>query len=153
MIETPDPKPAAPVKTDPAAFAGARILVTEDNKVNQKVIKVLLKKLGCEVDVAENGREALDRIAEKRYDLVFMDCQMQVMDGYEATRRIRASERDGEHLTVVAMTANAMEGDRERCLETGMDEYIPKPINRPAIVKLLSRYLVDAKATPEPAEV
>jgi len=114
----------------------------------------MLEKLGCRVDVAANGSEALAMTDSLPYDIVFMDCQMPVMDGFEATRRIR--QRDGldRHLPIVAMTANAMEGDRERCLAAGMDDYIPKPVVKPALVQALERFLpmlaeANAPSSPE----
>jgi signal transduction histidine kinase/DNA-binding response OmpR family regulator len=106
-----------------------RILIVEDNAVNQRVAVALLARAGYVTEVAYNGHEALAAIARIPFDLVLMDCQMPVMDGLEATRQLRQREkRTGGHLPVVAMTANAMEGDRERCLEAGMDDYVAKPI-------------------------
>lgn len=106
-----------------------RILLTEDNPVNQKLALRLLEKRGHFVTIANNGREALDVIEREQFDVVLMDVQMPEMDGFEATKRIRARERDtGGHLPIVAMTAHAMKGDRERCLEVGMDSYISKPL-------------------------
>jgi len=105
------------------------VLVVEDNPVNQKVTLGLLRKLGYCSEVASNGEEALAALERRPFDLVLMDCQMPVMDGYETTRRIRAEERGARRLPIVAMTANAMAGDRERCLESGMDDYLAKPIS------------------------
>jgi PAS domain S-box-containing protein len=129
----------------PAPVAGGpvkvRVLLAEDNAVNQKVALVMLKKLGIEADVAATGIEALDALVGVSYDLVLMDCQMPQMDGYEATRRIRERERGSRRLPVVAMTANAMVGDRERCLDVGMDDHIPKPVRMEALHRALSRWL------------
>ena len=113
-----------------AAGAGSlRVLLTEDNIVNQKLAVRLLEKRGHSVVVAGNGREALEALARERFAVVLMDVQMPEMDGFEATRRIRERERTtGEHVPIVAMTAHAMKGDRERCLEEGMDGYISKPL-------------------------
>ncbi len=120
-------------------FADLRILVVEDNVVNKRVVELQLKRLGCVAKYAANGEEALAQLNEEEFDLVFMDCQMPGMDGYEATRCIRKSA----HLSktfVVAMTANSMKGDREKCLEAGMDDYLGKPIN----IDLLREKLVEA---------
>jgi signal transduction histidine kinase/CheY-like chemotaxis protein len=107
----------------------SRILIVEDNAVNQRVAVALLARAGYVTEVAYNGQEALAAIARIPFDLVLMDCQMPVMDGLEATRQLRAREaRSGDHLPVIAMTANAMEGDREKCLAAGMDDYVAKPI-------------------------
>jgi len=93
------------------------------------------------VDVAANGREVIDMLQNTAYDLVFMDCQMPEMDGYEATAAIRQAEREsGNHLAIVAMTANAMQGDRERCISAGMDDYITKPIRREAIQEMIQKW-------------
>jgi signal transduction histidine kinase/CheY-like chemotaxis protein len=129
----PPPTAIGPVK--------ARVLLAEDNLVNQKVALVMLQKLGIEADVAATGTEALDALVGVAYDLVLMDCQMPEMDGFEATRRIRERERGSRRLPVVAMTANAMVGDRERCLEAGMDDHIPKPVRMEALHHALVRWL------------
>ena len=106
-----------------------RILLVEDNLTNQKVALGILIKIGYQVDVAANGQEALKAFEKKRYDLILMDLQMPKMDGYAATAAIRkAEEKTGLHLPIIAMTAHAMRGDRELCLEKGMDDYISKPI-------------------------
>ena len=109
-----------------------RILVVEDNIINQMVARKMLSKLGYDVDVAANGEEALQSLERQPYDLIFMDCQMPVMDGYTATQLIRRSKRlkvNGQKIKIVAMTANVMEGDREKCMDAGMDDYISKPVN------------------------
>jgi CheY-like chemotaxis protein len=120
------------VDTSDAPHAGARVLVAEDHPVNRLLAVKLLERLGCSVDVAQNGAEAVDMSNGSEYAAIFMDCQMPEVDGYEATGRIRRREADGgEHVPIVAMTANTMEGDRERCIDAGMDDYLPKPL-RPA---------------------
>ena len=122
----------------PPGLAHTRVLVVEDNAVNQKVAQRMLERLGCRVDVAGDGRAALDLLATIPYDLVLMDVQMPVMDGLEATRELRRRERgSGHHRPVVAMTAHAMESDRERCLEAGMDDYISKPVRRRDLLRVL----------------
>ncbi|WP_169447715.1 hybrid sensor histidine kinase/response regulator [Luteimonas mephitis] len=118
---------------DAATLRKARVLLVEDNPVNLMVGQRLLGVLGITCDTASNGEAALMRMSASRYDLVLMDCQMPVMDGYTATRRWRESEAlaaDGRHLPIVAMTANAMAGDRQKCLDAGMDDYLPKPVTR-----------------------
>ncbi|WP_234087208.1 ATP-binding protein [Azonexus sp. R2A61] len=121
---------------------GLRVLLVDDNQVNQKVAAALLKKLGCLYGIAGNGREALEMLAGGAYDVVLMDCQMPVVDGFEATWRIRQGEAGdaARQLPIVAMTANAMEGDREHCLAAGMDDYLAKPIGRDALAAALLRW-------------
>lgn len=116
------------------------LLVVDDNEVNRKVACGFLRKMGYEVDVAENGQEAVDAVLAKSYALVFMDCQMPVMDGYEATRQIKALQKS-KRLPVVAVTANAMDGDREKCLASGMDDYMTKPVRREKLQEMLDRWL------------
>jgi CheY-like chemotaxis protein len=119
-----------------------RILVVEDNRVNQRVALRLLKKRGLSADLAVNGREAIARLAEQSYDLILMDCQMPEMDGFEATRRIRLGEEGGDsRVPIIAMTANAVEGDRERCLAAGMDDYISKPVQIDVLGQALERWI------------
>ncbi len=118
----------------------ARVLLAEDNAVNQKVAQRMLERLGCRVAMAMSGREAVRMAAAEPYDLIFMDCQMPEMDGYQATQEIRRAAGNGAQPVIVAMTANAMTGDREKCLEAGMDDYISKPIRREDLVRVLSRY-------------
>ena len=117
------------------------VLLVDDNLVNQRVAKAFLSTFGLDVDVAENGMEALEAIARKEYRMVFMDCQMPVMDGYEATRRIRELETDSRRLPIVALTANAMEGDREKCIASGMDDYMPKPVRKELLREMVDRWL------------
>ncbi|HIJ89395.1 MAG: ATP-binding protein [Desulfobulbaceae bacterium] len=118
------------------------ILLVEDNKVNQMVAGKMLAAMGLTVDLAENGEKALTALAEKRYDLVLMDCQMPVLDGYQATRSFRSREQQGaKRLPIIAMTANAMEGDRQKCLEAGMDDYLAKPVKKELLRKLLGQWL------------
>src|SRR5262249_41557164 len=117
-----------------------RILVAEDNPVNQHVIVRLLAKLGHAVTLAENGVQALAAIDREAFDIVLMDIQMPEMDGFEATRAIREREAaTGHRVPIVAMTAHAMKGDRERCLAAGMDDYLSKPVQRLELEKVLNR--------------
>ncbi|MBI5536394.1 MAG: response regulator [Deltaproteobacteria bacterium] len=127
--EAPDARP----KQEPERSAnGLRVLVAEDDRINQKVLSSLLRKRGHEVVIAENGRLAVDALSHDSFDIVFMDVQMPEMDGLEATVAIRLREAErGGHVPIVALTAHAMEGDRKRCLDAGMDGYLPKPV-RPA---------------------
>jgi two-component system sensor histidine kinase/response regulator len=131
------------------SHAQARILLAEDNVVNQRIAVKMLEKLGCRVDVAINGQRALEAIEATRYDLVLMDCQMPVMDGFEATRALRIREGDERRTPIVAMTANAMAGDRERCLEAGMDGYLTKPVRPDELTAAVSRWLPLIEASDE----
>ena len=106
-----------------------KILLVEDNEINRKIVISMLKSHDMTCDVAVDGSEALKAVSEKDYDIVFMDCQMPVMDGYESTSKIRLIEGDKKHTTIIAVTANAMQGDSAKCIEAGMDDYISKPIN------------------------
>jgi PAS domain S-box-containing protein len=133
--------PPAPLPSDPPRLANKRVLLVEDNIVNQKVGAALLGKLGCRVDVAANGREAVAMAAQLPYDLIFMDCQMPVMDGYEATLEIRRREDSAHRTPIVALTAGAMAADRERCLQAGMDGYLSKPVKPEQLRETLGQYL------------
>ncbi len=119
----------------------ARVLIAEDNAVNQMLAARMLEKLGCRVDVAANGREAVEMVGLLPYDAIFMDCQMPEMDGFEATQEIRRREGLSVHRPIIAMTANAMQGDRERCLDAGMDDYVSKPIRKADLIETLKRHL------------
>jgi PAS domain S-box-containing protein len=129
---------------DMPSFGGRRILLVEDNIVNQRVAQRALQKLAADVTLANNGAEALERIAESRFDAVLMDCQMPVMDGFTATRLIRDAERrsgEGTHLPIIALSANVMSEDRERCIEAGMDAHLAKPLESARLADCLGRYL------------
>jgi CheY-like chemotaxis protein len=131
MVQQP-----APVTTQGQSL---RVLVAEDNLVNQKLAAKLLEKLGHSVALAENGAEAVSQWQQSAYDLILMDVQMPEMDGFEATRRIREQEKSsGGHVPIVAMTAYAMSGDRERCLAAGMDGYVSKPVSLAALQKVIA---------------
>jgi len=132
--------PSAPTAAGETDLPRRVVLLVEDNPTNQKVGRSLLAKLGCEVDVAGDGLEALARLGERRYDLVFMDCQMPRLDGYETTHRIRALAGPVGRVPVIALTANTMSTDRERCLACGMDDYLAKPIRMDGLRELLARW-------------
>lgn len=114
-----------------------QVLIVEDNDINLSFFKELMKDTNVECDIATNGEEAVKACLCKDYDLIFMDCQMPVMDGFEATRQIRAAEEGAKHTTIIAMTAYAMKGDSEKCIESGMDDYISKPIDYKKVLSLI----------------
>ena len=120
-----------------------QILLAEDNMMNQKVAKNMLKKMGHEVAIANNGEEAVERFKEQNIDLILMDGQMPVMDGLEAARTIRDLEKESKmgHIPIIAVTANAMKGDREKFLASGMDDYLPKPLKRKALEEVIGRVM------------
>lgn len=117
-----------------------KVLVVEDTAANQQVARLMLKRLGCDVDISDNGQSALIATENNDYDIVFMDCQMPVMDGYEATKEIRNREDSQKHLTVIAMTAHALNGDKEKCLAAGMDDYISKPIKQQDLINAIQKW-------------
>ena len=125
--------------------APIRILVAEDNLVNQKVVLKHLEKMGFHGDIATNGVRTLEALRQMPYSLILMDCQMPEMDGYEATRRVRKGEAGSATIPIIAMTANAMQGDRERCLECGMDDYIAKPFRQKELADKVAYWLVSKK--------
>ncbi len=131
----------------PLAISG-RVLLVEDVDFNQIVVKTLLEPLGLDVDVANNGEEALRRLDEDRYDLILMDCQMPVMDGYEATRKIRARERPGVHIPIIALTASVFKVERQKCADAGMDDFIPKPVDEAVLRDRVVKWLRDARPAP-----
>ena len=152
----PAPRPAPTGSRMDASMAGRlplRILLVDDNLINQKVAVRLLQQLGYKADIANNGLEAVQAVERKPYDVVFMDVQMPTLDGLEATRRIRTSQKDAasgtplaQSIVIIAMTANAMHGDREKCVAAGMDDYIPKPVRPETLQQMIERYA--PRATP-----
>ncbi|HPF32429.1 MAG TPA: response regulator [Candidatus Sabulitectum sp.] len=135
-----------------------RLLVAEDNEINELVALRILERLGYRADTVHDGEEAIERLSRERYDIVLMDCQMPVMDGYEATRLIRSGEAAtlNPDIVIVAMTANALEGDREKCLSTGMDDYLAKPVTQERVAEILTAWtakLLEERKGPEEIEV
>ena len=128
----------------PESLAGMRVMLVEDNPVNQQVARELLQRLGIEVVVASQGQEALALLAKQPVDCILMDVQMPIMDGFDATRAIRKLEAFTDHQTrIIAMTANAMSSDKDKCLECGMDDYISKPVDEAQLQQTLARWLKD----------
>jgi signal transduction histidine kinase/DNA-binding response OmpR family regulator len=133
----PEPVP----ESMPVISKEERILIAEDNIINQKIATRLIERMGYRVDVVADGREAVSAVLERPYNLVLMDCQMPELDGFEATSEIRAAEKNTGHIPVIALTASAMEDDRRRCREAGMDDFISKPINRSELKSAIERWM------------
>jgi two-component system sensor histidine kinase/response regulator len=135
---------------EPQSFApgSLRLLLAEDNPVNQEVVLSMLEMMGLRCDLAANGHEVLAALEQRHYDIILMDCQMPEMDGFETTAEIRCSEQrsPGRHIPIIAVTANAMEGDREQCLQAGMDDYLSKPFTRVQLLEILRQWCGDADA-------
>jgi CheY-like chemotaxis protein len=146
QILVPAPEPVARPAPAPAAppDRGLLLLTVEDSAINRTIAQAMLAKLGLETDMARNGREAVEMAGGKRYDAILMDCQMPEVDGFEATRRIRAAE-NGHRVPIIAMTALAMAGDRQHCIECGMDDYLSKPFRTEELEQALQRWLPASK--------
>jgi signal transduction histidine kinase/DNA-binding response OmpR family regulator len=128
-------------------FLDSKILLAEDNPVNQQVMLAMLQKYGCNVSIASDGQEAIQNIKQTQYDILFMDCQMPVMDGFEATQRIRKLEEDNRQrrMPIIACTAHSMRGDNEKCLAAGMDDYISKPVRQQDLEHMLFKWIPEEK--------
>jgi len=126
-----------------ANFHGKKALVADDYLINQELTKEMMELMGCVVDVAEDGADALDKYSNNNYDVIMMDVQMPNMDGYEATKKIREIENKTErkHTPIIAITASALQGDEEKCLNAGMDDYISKPIKGENLENKLMKYI------------
>lgn len=140
LLAVVDPESGAIVAASYAPF-DRRSVVAEDNATNRYVASLMLRNLGCSVELAADGREALRRVDAADYDIVFMDCEMPEMDGFEATAAIRSRLDAKAWVPIVAVTAQAMQGDRERCLRAGMDDYISKPVSPQAFAAALERWV------------
>ena len=132
-------RPADSLTSDSLPLRKERILVAEDNAVSQQFTVANLRKLGYHADVVPNGIEALNALKIKQYDVILMDCEMPELDGYEATGEIRQQEKNGRHTWIIAMTAYATVGDREKCLKAGMDDYLSKPLRHEELRTALER--------------
>ena len=132
--------PAARETTSPVRQANVRVLVVEDNRDSQVLAERLLAGISCDVDVAENGKTAVEAVASKLYDLIFMDLMMPVLDGFEAVRQIRASEPERQRVPIVALTAHATEGFRDECIAAGMDDYISKPFKKERLLAMVEQW-------------
>jgi CheY-like chemotaxis protein len=138
-LTVPRERPSLVPPPPPLPGKDLRVLLAEDNAVNRKLAATLLRKAGCLVDIAANGLEAVSQWKQASYDVIFMDCQMPEMDGYEATVMIRSLETGRARTFISAMTANAFEGDRQRCLAAGMDDYLSKPLRIDELHRMLSK--------------
>jgi two-component system, sensor histidine kinase and response regulator len=151
---SPEAAPITACASPAPTVSNKRVLLAEDNPVNREVALGMLEFLGCHVDMAENGQQAVEVVSRQRYDLVFMDCQMPVLDGFAATAAIRQHEASvgiGHHIPIIALTANAMEGDRDKCLAAGMDDYLSKPFSQEGLRAALQRWMVTKPLEHQPA--
>lgn len=146
LLLSPLRKSAAPAAA--SAQNRGRVLIVEDNPINQRVAVILANKLGFVADVAGDGSEALNMVRNQEYTLILMDCQMPVMDGFEATKAIRALDRPISRVPIIAVTANVMEGQRDKCLAAGMNDYLPKPINKDVLRKAVDKWIPQLEGTP-----
>jgi len=134
-IKTPEADKAKTISNP-----NVRVLLVEDNKVNQQVAIAILKKAGCTVDAVDNGQDAIQQIRKATYHVVLMDCQMPIMDGFEATARIRAMDEPLRNLPIIAITAHALKEDQEKCIESGMNDYVSKPVSRQILIDMINKY-------------
>lgn len=130
------------VETKPKSVKnpGTKVLLVEDNVVNQKVATAILRKAGCVVETADNGQDAIQQVRVNDYDVLLMDCQMPVMDGFEATSHIRGMEKPLSDIPIIAITAHAMKDDKQKCIDGGMNDYVSKPVNRQALIDMINKY-------------
>ena len=135
------PADPSPTKADATQGRG-KVLIAEDNLINQRVVAIMLSKLGYSTDVAAEGTVVLEMVQKQHYDLILMDCQMPGLDGFEATKAIRALASDVSQIPIIAVTANALPGQREKCLATGMNDFISKPIQTELLASTLQKYLL-----------
>ncbi|MGI9241007.1 MAG: response regulator, partial [Verrucomicrobiales bacterium] len=136
-----DPTAEPGEKSGLGSSQAGRILIAEDNQINQAVAKKMVGRMGFQVDVVATGKEALEAVSGKRYDLVLMDCQMPELDGYAATEQIRLMANPTSQIPIIALTAGAMDENRERCREAGMNDFIAKPIDRPRLETIIRRWI------------
>ncbi len=135
-------KPAETDKAKSVETPNVKVLLVEDNKVNQKVAIAILQKAGCSVDAVDNGQDAIQQIRKDQYDVVLMDCQMPIMDGFEATARIRAMDEPLRSTPIIAITAHALKEDHVKCIDSGMDDYVSKPVSRQILIDMINKYTI-----------
>jgi two-component system, sensor histidine kinase and response regulator len=138
------------VTLDPGITGHIRILMAEDNRINAEIAKEMLERLGCEVVTAPNGRNACEILkTDRNFDLIFMDCQMPIMDGFEATSKLIEQENTSaqQHIPIIALTANSMQGDKEKCIAAGMDDYLSKPVSQKDFAQMVSKWLLSRKTS------
>jgi CheY-like chemotaxis protein len=138
--QEPEPTPVSGPPDPPASQKG-RILLVEDHRINQKIVVSILSSVGYEVEVATTGVEALEALARNTFGAVIMDCHMPEMDGFEATARLRSREDPNHRTPIIALTANTMQGDREKCLAAGMDDFLGKPFRRDVMLATLAKWM------------
>ena len=145
LLSTPDPGSGVSEKASSDSQPGEplRILMAEDNAINQRVGKLILQRAGYDIDLVSDGNEALEAHRAKPYDLILMDCQMPTMDGFEASRQIRMLEHPQP--VIIAVTANALVGERERCLNAGMDDYLSKPFQAEQLVSVVKKWVAERR--------